>query len=229
MSESFGRDGGGGRGGVRHPPAKQAVRPLTLRPLFPPLRILIGREAAGRYPAHPTCASGGALATGWEPSVRGPPWMAVRRGGFLYLGVLNVCRGGWGQPFFVVRGCPVPTSCWEPPPLNVTTKKFSRSCQRYPGGGYLPTLPLRSREAEPGTGTHRLSPLEPGLGAWHGRGRAERAGPLRPLLGGSLRPKLSVLLWHRVAFINAAFGPWSGMSKAGVTSVAQTQAEPLRL
>lgn len=161
--------------------------------------------------------------------MRGPPWMAVRRGGFLYLGVLNVCRGGWGQPFFVVRGCPVPTSCWEPPPLNVTTKKFSRSCQRYPGGGYLPTLPLRSREAEPGTGTHRLSPLEPGLGAWHGRGRAERAGPLRPLLGGSLRPKLSVLLWHRVAFINAAFGPWSGMSKAGVTSVAQTQAEPLRL
>ena len=67
--------------------------PLAPRPLFPPLRILIGREAAGRYPAHPTCASGGALAMGWEPSVRGPPRMAVRRVGFLDLGVLNVCGG----------------------------------------------------------------------------------------------------------------------------------------
>ena len=141
MSESSGRDGGGGRGGGRHPPAKQAVWPLTPRPLFQPLRILIGREAAGRYPAHPTCASGGALATGWEPSVRGPPRMAVRRVRFLDLGVLNVCGG---RPFFVVRGCPMPTSCWEPPPLNVTTEKFSRSCQRYPGGRYLPTPPLRT-------------------------------------------------------------------------------------
>ena len=52
--------------------------------------------------------------------------------------------------------------------------------------------------------------------------------PLRPLLRGvSPAPSCLYFLWHRVAFINAAFGPWSGMSKAGVTSIAQTQAEPL--
>ena len=92
-----------------------------------------------------------------------------------------------------VEGCG-PTSCWEPPPPNVTTEKFSRSCQRYPGAGYLPTPPLRTRAAELGTGACRLSPLEPGSGAWHGRGRAERAGPPpAPLAGGLSRPKLSLL------------------------------------
>lgn len=99
MSESFGRDGGGRPGGGRDPPAKRAVRPLAPGPEAtlptPEDPDWEGGcwEAAGRYPAHPTCASGGALAMGWEPSVRGPPRMVVRRVGSLDLGVLNVCGG----------------------------------------------------------------------------------------------------------------------------------------
>ena len=95
----------------------------------------------------------------------------------------------------------------------------------------LPTHPAfekqRSRAGHRHTQTLPAGARLGGL-AWEGEG-GEGWPPSGPSWGGSLRPKLSVLLWHRVAFINAAFGPWSGMSKAGVTSVAQTQAEPLRL
>ena len=227
MSESSGRDGGGGRGGGRHPPAKQAVWPLTPRPLFQPLRILIGREAAGRYPAHPTCASGGALATGWEPSVRGPPWMAVRRVRFLDLGVLNVCGGA---AILCCEGLPHAHFMLGAASPKCDNRKVLQILPKVPWWA-LPTHPafenLRSKAGHRCTQT-----VPPGAGlrglAWEGEGGEgwPRSGPS---WGGLSAPSCLYFLWHRVPFISATFGPWSGMGKAGVTSVAQTQAGPLSL
>ena len=229
MSESSGRDGGGGRGGGRHPPAKQAVWPLTPRPLFQPLRILIGREAAGRYPAHPTCASGGALATGWEPSVRGPPRMAVRRVRFLDLGVLNVCGGA---AILCCEGLPHAHFMLGAASPKCDNRKVLQILPKVPWWA-LPTHPafenLRSK-----AGHRRTQTVPAGAGlrglAWEGEGGEgwPRSGPS---WGGSLCPKLSVLPVAQSSFHQRRVWSleWDGQGRCDIRCPDPGRAsEPLR-